>query len=138
MQRWLLPPLQHNQYALYHRESDQKPIGLVTWAWLSEDVEKAYVKNPNNLSPYDWQSGDRGWVIDFIAPFGDAKTIIRDLRNDTFANDIGRFLRVKKGSDTLRIMYAHGRGALDKARDRAQNPAVLGFEDSEQDFGYQH
>lgn len=122
LQQWLLPAIAHKQYRLYH--SGGKPVGLVTWAWLSKEVETEYVRNTTSLQPKDWKSGDRGWVLDFVAPFGDAKRIVHDLKHNVFPNDVGRFLRVRDGDDTMRIMYVHGAKALEKAQDWERNPTV--------------
>jgi cytolysin-activating lysine-acyltransferase len=119
----LLPALERKQYRIYHKGT--KPAGFVTWAWLNDEVEQAYALNARSLRPQNWVSGDHLWFIDLIAPFGDAKDICRDLRDNVFPNDVGRFLRAKKGDDTLRIMYVHGKDALNKARDGSSNPPVL-------------
>ncbi len=97
---------------------------MVTWAWLSAEVETAYVHNPRSLHPKAWKSGSRLWLLDLIAPYGDAKHIVSDLRTTIFANEVGRFLRAKKGSDTMKIMYVHGKKAIEKARDRQASPTV--------------
>ncbi len=97
LQQWILPAMMHNQFRIYRRNG--LPIGYVSWAFLSEEVEKQYVFSSNHqLQPHQWQSGDRGWVIDFISPDGDAKKIIRDMQRNIFPNTEGRALRVKPGS----------------------------------------
>ena len=120
--QWLLPAIMHKQYRIYHK--GKKPVGFVTWAWLSREGETAYVRNTKSLQPKDWKSGDRLWFLDFIAPFGDTKNMAQDLRQNLFPKDVARFLRAKKGSDTLRIMYVHGAKAVKKAGDRTINPTV--------------
>lgn len=120
--QWLLPALMHRQYRIYHK--GKKPVGLITWARMSKEVETAYVRNTRSLQPKDWNSGDRLWGLDLVAPFGDGKLIIQDLRTNVFPNDVGRFLRVRKGDDTMRIMYVHGVKAVEKARDLEQSPTV--------------
>lgn len=122
IQQWLLPAIYHNQYRLYHLKG--RPVGLVTWAWMSAEVETAYVRNPRGLQPGHWKSGDRGWLLDFVAPFGDAIRIGHDLKYNVFANDVGRFLRVKAGDDTMKITYIHGAKAIEKAQDWNNNPTV--------------
>ncbi|MEL6954389.1 MAG: toxin-activating lysine-acyltransferase [Pseudomonadota bacterium] len=123
LHRWVLPPLRHKQYRLYHR--GMQPVGLVTWAHMSDDVELAYVRNTQSLTPNDWVSGKRSWIIDFIAPFGDALKIGHDLRTNVFPNDVGRILQARPGSDTMTIAYIHGANAREKARDPKFNPPVL-------------
>jgi cytolysin-activating lysine-acyltransferase len=120
--QWLLPALMHKQYRIYHK--GKKPVGLVTWARMSAEVETAYVRNTRSLQPKDWASGDRLLGLDLVAPFGDDNIMIHDLRHEVFPDEVGRFLRVRKGDDTLRIMYVHGVNAIAKARDRDFNPTV--------------
>lgn len=120
--RWVLPALTHKQYRLFHRGG--RPTAYVAWAWLTEEVETAYVRNSNSLDPNSWKSGDRGWIIDFIAPFGDTKRVARFLRNELFANNVGRSLRVYPGKDTGYIRYLHGAKSVKDARDFAKSPTV--------------
>ncbi len=122
LQQWLLPAILTRQMRVYRRNG--KPYAFVTWAWLSQEVEEAYVLNTASLQPKDWKSGSRGWILDWVAPFGGTREIARDLKQTVFPNDVGRFLRVKEGSDTLRIVYVHGSKAIDKARNRELNPTV--------------
>lgn len=122
LHQWLLPALRHKQYRIY-RKGDL-PVGFVTWAWLSEDVESRYAAKTSSLSPQEWQSGNRLWLLDLVAPFGDAKKVFSDLRGNVFPNEVGRFLRAKKGDDVLRVMYVHGYNAVEKARDRNASPTV--------------
>jgi cytolysin-activating lysine-acyltransferase len=120
--QWLLPAILHKQYRVYL--SGGKPVGLVTWAWMSKEVEEAYVRNVRSLQPKDWKSGDRGWLLDFVAPFGDALRIGADLKNTVFADNVGRYLRVKTGSDTLRISYIHGTRRVKDSSNYEINPTV--------------
>lgn len=122
IQQWVLPAVLHKQFRIYRQNG--KPIGYVSWAWLSKDVEEAYVLNTSSLQPKDWKSGDRGWVIDFVTPFGSASRIARDLKTGIFKNDVGRSLRVRPGSDTIQIQYLHGANAVEKARNREFSPTV--------------
>ena len=122
IQQWLIPPLVHRQFRIYRR--GRKPVGLVTWAHMMAATETAYVLNTRSLQPKDWTGGDRNWIIDFIAPFGDALRIGHDLRTNVFPNEVGRILMTRKGSDTLKIAYIHGVKAIEKARDWIANPTV--------------
>lgn len=120
--QWVVPALMHKQCRLYRREG--RPVAYVAWAYLSQDVEEAYALNPKSLQPKDWRSGERFWVIDWIAPFGDSATVMKDLREGIFKDEVGRALRVKPGSDEMQIIYVHGVNASDKARDCMLNPPV--------------
>lgn len=120
--QWLLPAILHKQFRIYHENG--KPIGLVTWAWMSKEVEEAYVMNTKSLQPKDWKSGDRLWGIDWIAPHGHTKQMSRDIKHNLFPNEVARFLRAKKASDTLKIFYLHGTNARKKSQNWNQNPTV--------------
>ncbi len=120
--QWIFPALMHNNFRIYRRGG--KPRGFVSWAWMSKDIEEAYVLNTSSLRHDGWKSGNRGWIIDFVAPFGDAKAILYDLRHNIFPDEVGRYLRIKDGSDTIQIRYLHGAKAVIKARDRQKNPTV--------------
>lgn len=120
--QWLMPAIMHKQFKLYHR--GKKPVGLVTWAKMTAKAETAYVRNTRSLQPKDWVGGDRNWIIDFIAPFGDALRIGHDLRTNIFPDEVGRILQVRKDSDTMKIAYIHGINAVEKARDWDKNPTV--------------
>ncbi|WP_229753545.1 toxin-activating lysine-acyltransferase [Amphritea balenae] len=106
-----------------------KPCGYVSWAWMSEAVEQKYILDTGSLLPEGWKSGDRGWLIDFIAPFGDTRRIVNDLKSNVFCDDVGRYLRVKPGSDTMQVKYVHGVNAI-----KTDNPTV-DLKKAEQLFG---
>lgn len=122
IQQWVFPALVHNQFRVYRRNG--KPKGFVSWARMSKAVEEAYVLDTSSLQPDGWKAGDHIWIIDFVAPFGDAKEIARDMKTNVFPNDVGRYLRIKEGSDTMHIRYLHGINALSKAKDSKYNPTV--------------
>ena len=121
--QWAVPAIMSKQCRIYRK--DGRPVGYVSWAWLSAKTESRFAKDPTSLQPVDWQSGDRLWLIDWIAPWGGTSAIARDLRTNVFPDDVARGMRWKKDSDTLNIYYLHGRNALDRARDHTANPAVI-------------
>ena len=120
--QWVIPAIAHQQCRLYRRNG--KPVAYVAWARMSKEVEETYVLNPRALEPKDWISGDRGWLVDWIAPFGDTPSVMQDLRTGIFKDEVGRALRVKPDSDEMQIIYVHGINAQAKADDPNLNPAV--------------
>lgn len=120
--QWVVPALMHKQCRLYRR--DGRPVAYVAWARMSKEVEEGYVLNPRSLNPKDWTSGERGWIVDWIAPFGDSALVMKDLREGLFKDEVGRALRVKPGSDEMQIIYIHGAQATAKAQDPVLNPPV--------------
>lgn len=78
-----VPSLLHNQFRYY--EINGNPIGFVNWAWLSDEIEQQYMTRKYVLNFDEWQGGDNLWFPEFIAPFGHARLIIKDLRSSIFA-----------------------------------------------------
>nr|EJN5126790.1 toxin-activating lysine-acyltransferase [Escherichia coli] len=65
----LLPVIKHRQYVVATEQG--RPVFFMSQAWLSLDAEARYLTQPAILMPQsDWNSGDRMWVCDWVAPFG--------------------------------------------------------------------
>jgi cytolysin-activating lysine-acyltransferase len=79
LDRMLLPAIQLGQYVLVMEIDDagaKRPIAYLGWANLSAEAEVQYVISPiTSLTREDWNSGDRMWLIDFVAPFGNASKL---------------------------------------------------------------
>lgn len=88
----MLPALNLGQYRMY-RAADKRPVGLVTWARFSPAVEQAYLGGRGMLSEAERTSGDITYVTDFIAPFGHARAIVKELRTQVFPNQLVKALR---------------------------------------------
>lgn len=88
----MLPALNLNQFRIY-RTADKRPIALVTWAYFSAEAEKAYLGGRALLSEAERTSGDILYLTDFIAPYGHARRVIRDLRTNVFPNAEAKALR---------------------------------------------
>lgn len=73
---WMvMPALSIRQFFLF-RDGD-RPVGVAFWAFCSPDVEaklQAGAFEPSTrLLPEDWNSGDRLWLVDIVAPFATAE-----------------------------------------------------------------
>lgn len=79
----IVPALRHTQFRLYFDEQ-QNPIGLATWAWLSDSAKEKVLNNQGPLTFDEWRSGDHLMFNDYIAPWGHARAILNDLRNQVF------------------------------------------------------
>lgn len=103
----VLPPIHLNQFRIY-RDKDNKPVGLVTWGWFDDQIEKKYLSGETVLSYAEWKSGigqpkanesgteklgNNLFFTDFIAPFGHTKKIFKDLTHNIFPNEIAKTLR---------------------------------------------
>ncbi len=83
---WLLiPPLVAGQCKLYMKK--EYPLSYVSWAFLDKNSEARMFKNGGKLRPEDWNSGDRLWLIDIVAPFGNVENILADIQNNEFPGE---------------------------------------------------
>ncbi|MEK9728085.1 MAG: toxin-activating lysine-acyltransferase [Candidatus Margulisiibacteriota bacterium] len=99
----ILVPIHLNQFRVYKK--GQTPIGFVSWAFLSTDVAEKYRQGNYHLNFDDWKSGDELWFIDFIAPYGHIRSIVRDLKKNVFPNKkLGNSLRFKNNGKDKKIM----------------------------------
>jgi cytolysin-activating lysine-acyltransferase len=80
---WMvLPPIMLGQYRLFHAEN--RVVAFAAWAYLSEAAE-GRLQEPNpRLSPSEWKSGDRLWLIDLHAPYGHQELALKELRETAF------------------------------------------------------
>lgn len=80
---WMIvPPMTLNQYKLYMKE--EAPLAYASWAFVDEATEERLLSGRARLAPKDWRSGDRLWLIDLVAPFGGAKDVLKDVRDNIF------------------------------------------------------
>lgn len=102
-------PAALGQMRLYVRGA--RPVGLVTWAWLTEAAEAAHLAGERALRAEDWRGGDRLWFPDFVAPDGDLAGIVRDARGVIPPGMTGRGARRGPGGEVRRIQIFHPRGS---------------------------
>ncbi|AUI65284.1 MULTISPECIES: toxin-activating lysine-acyltransferase [Glaesserella] len=107
----ILPAIQHNQYVLLMR--DEFPVAFCCWANLTLANEVKYVCDVTSLTLEDWNSGERKWFIDWIAPFGDNNMLYQHMRKK-FPYDVFRAIRVYPGSTEAKIIHVQG-GKVDKS-----------------------
>ena len=78
LERLIIPPLELGQF--YAFEVEGRVVGWASWAMLTPEAAQGYVDGTRKIQPEDWNAGDERWVIDLIAPFGNASEIIKDFR----------------------------------------------------------
>lgn len=62
-----------------HRNPQEKPVGVVFWAFVNDEVAQRLVGGDKRLRPQDWKSGDKREVVEIVAPFGRAEEMVKDL-----------------------------------------------------------
>ena len=82
---YLLLPINTNKIRIYY--IDDKPIGLVTWCWLSPTKANLFLNDSYSPTEDDYQLEDPGadyqlWGIEFITPYGHALKVMRTIRKE--------------------------------------------------------
>ena len=99
LHRVVLPPVAFQQYRIW--ETEDYPVGYMSYALFNEEAEAAFISNSRFMEPEDWKSGDRLWLVDFIAPFGGVREIVREgrshLREIFGTGVVGNARRLHKG-----------------------------------------
>ena len=95
---WMvLQPVSLGQFRVFH--GDEFPVGVFFWAYVNEDVEKRLSEGIVRLSPDEWKSGDRLWLVDAITPFGNVQQMLDDLIKNVFPTTPFKYLqRDEKGN----------------------------------------
>lgn len=80
--RYLIAPIKYNRIRLYY--SGDEPIGLITWCWLDKEAGKKFLTFNYYISEQDYVSDDKEelWGIEFIAPYGNARELMRMIRQE--------------------------------------------------------
>src|SRR2546426_9170112 len=71
-----------------------RSVAFVSWALLTEEVEKRVQSGAWRLQPADWRSGDRLWVVDLVAPHGGLDAVLMDLRENVFPACVFKIVRL--------------------------------------------
>lgn len=80
---WLvMPAVLAGQYRIFR--SEEGPVGVALWAYLSETAEKRIAEGLGRIAPAEWRSGNNLWIIDLIAPFGGDEKMIDEMKKTVF------------------------------------------------------
>ena len=72
----------------------QRPIGVLLWALVSDEVEERLETGAPRLRPQDWRSGDKLWVIEVIAPFGGHEAMVAEFKEKMFPMKPPSFVKI--------------------------------------------
>ncbi|MDP8034510.1 toxin-activating lysine-acyltransferase [Pasteurella atlantica] len=103
---FLMPPIKLRQFILFY-DAD-RPIGYISWANFNASTESLYRQSHFNLLENEqyWNCGDRTWIIDYFAPFGDHKKIF-NLSRKIFPRSVVRFLKHKELQSKENKVFLH-------------------------------
>jgi cytolysin-activating lysine-acyltransferase len=107
----LLPALKHRQFVLGSEHG--KPVFYLSWLNLDEAAERRYLQqSPLSLAQDDWNSGERLWLNDWIAPFGHTAALRRLLQRHLFTHRVARALYHRGEERGLRVKTFQGIGVI--------------------------
>jgi cytolysin-activating lysine-acyltransferase len=93
---WLVTtPMLLRQFRVFY--ASERPIGVALWAFVDDEVEQRLLSGRAKLAPDDWKSGKKLWLVEVVAPFGEADAMIKNLKRRTFPNREIAFLGVELG-----------------------------------------
>jgi cytolysin-activating lysine-acyltransferase len=99
---FVMTPVFLQQFRLFYDKD--KPIGVVFWGTVSDEVAVRLAEGTSKLRPQDWKSGDNLWVVEVVAPFGGAEEMVKDLKAAVFPGREMRMLVVKEGKRNVRVV----------------------------------
>ncbi len=89
---WLvMQPILLNQYRIYHKEG--KPVGVVFWASVDDDTAQRLGQGKAKLRNHEWKSGSNYWIVDVLAPFGNAQYFVDEMANSLFSGKVFSYLQ---------------------------------------------
>ncbi|QIE45342.1 toxin-activating lysine-acyltransferase [Pseudohalocynthiibacter aestuariivivens] len=96
--------LRLGQYRIFR--SGGFPRGFVTWAGLADGAERRFALHHKPLMPRHWNSGPSKWMIDFVAPFGHTREILRVLASNPNESRVRTLWHNAKGTRYRIIEWA--------------------------------
>ncbi len=99
---FVMTPALLQQFRTFY--ATDRPIGVVLWASVSEEVEERLMAGTTKLRPQDWKSGDKLWVVEVIAPFGGAEEMVKDLKANVFPQREVSYLATNKDGKQVRVL----------------------------------
>ncbi len=91
----LLPAISKEQFRLY-KDKENKPVGLILWAYVNDEVDKRLDMGIGKLGFNDWNSGKTLWIIDLIAPMGGGDKMLKELKETAFKGKTFKYQSVDK------------------------------------------
>tara|TARA_R100001369_G_C3204722_1_gene146597 strand:- start:71 stop:493 length:423 start_codon:yes stop_codon:yes gene_type:complete len=82
---YLVLPIKNNRVRLFY-EQESRPVGLVTWCWLTEYRAQKLLQYEYNPVQEDYEDTDienkQLWGLDFISTTGKAKQMMTSVRQE--------------------------------------------------------
>lgn len=96
---YLEPAIHSNQCQFFFRHGGL--VAFATWASVDQDTHEKIIQLDTPVPKDKWTSGANTWLIDVVAPFGDAAPLVRHLQRNELAA-VKRAYSVKRNLDGTR------------------------------------
>lgn len=106
--RTIYPAIREGK-CLYHEDDNGKLTGFMTWAFLHPHQIDGYLNKTRKIKAIDFMRNEGDlWFLDFIAPYGNVRQIIRSFQEDFRERypdiQFGKMFRRAKGYDARVIV----------------------------------
>lgn len=98
----ILPALRCGQARFYLTDRGA-PTAMVTWAWLSREVEHEVHGTGRALAEDEWKCGDRLFFNDWITPHGNIRDVLHDMTHRIFPSEVATSLRRNPDGTVRRV-----------------------------------
>ena len=81
-------PIIHDKCRLFYES--ERPVGFVSWVWLTPEEGQAFLDETYVPDETAYERPDTAdpsfelWGIEFLAPFGHARRVMREMRQHSF------------------------------------------------------
>ncbi len=83
----ILPALWCGQTRFYLTDQGV-PTAMVTWAWLTKEVEREVHSTGRALTEDEWSCGDRLFFNDWITPYDNIRGVLHDMTHNIFPDEL--------------------------------------------------
>lgn len=104
----ILPPIEAGQFKCYLNKRGA-PLGVVTWAWLSEDKLEEICNTGRPLEHWEWTSGTQPFVNDWFTEPSAFKVVMKEMRDSIFCDHTATGLRRALDGRVRRVSKWTGR-----------------------------
>lgn len=99
---YVVLPHKFNRLKVFREEGEA--IGLLSWAWLSPDRADQFVLGLAKLNERDYvNTKGQLWGIDFIAPKGKVRQLLRQAREEHLSLNSDAEIRFRRLSDPSKV-----------------------------------
>lgn len=100
---WLImTPVLLRQFRVFY--TPERPVGVALWAFVTSEVEQRLMSGCARLAPVDWKSGEKPWLVEVVAPFGESDAMIINLKRSTFPDEELAFLGIENERPVLKTL----------------------------------